>query len=246
VCLGKREVSEVVGPLALALPILPHLTPLGSLIQFKTAQSRKRHLWSHFCNSINMAPTGRHLNKKLQEMHMQSTGVSNVFQSSRSLLFERHGHAIVNAKDDGDWTALHHASIHDKLEVIQYLIETCGANIQAVNMNGSTPLHSASRFGQLETVKYLVEAAGADACAANKEGDRHTTAQCLLEQRHVTSRRTIPGGELQCEHPCCECGWSHIVARCLRQRKDGDGRLFGGRRPTGCLTTSRYAYAHTY
>jgi hypothetical protein len=34
VCLGKREVSEVVGPLALALPILPHLTPLGSLIQF--------------------------------------------------------------------------------------------------------------------------------------------------------------------------------------------------------------------
>jgi hypothetical protein len=35
VCLGKREVSEVVGPLALALPILPHLSPLGSLIQFK-------------------------------------------------------------------------------------------------------------------------------------------------------------------------------------------------------------------
>jgi hypothetical protein len=34
VCLGKREVSEVVGPMALALPILPHLTPLGSLIQF--------------------------------------------------------------------------------------------------------------------------------------------------------------------------------------------------------------------
>jgi hypothetical protein len=34
VCLGKKEVSEAVGPLALALPILPHVTPLGSLIQF--------------------------------------------------------------------------------------------------------------------------------------------------------------------------------------------------------------------
>jgi ankyrin repeat protein len=136
-------------------------------------------------------------------------------------LFERHGHVIVNAKDDGGWTALHHASIYDKLEVIKYLIETCGANIHAVNMNGSTPLHSASRFGQLETAKYLVEAAGADACAANKEGDTPLHNACwnngalpvvqyLVENCNVSILAANAAGRTSL-HVACDRGWMETV-----------------------------------
>jgi Ankyrin repeats (3 copies) len=44
------------------------------------------------------------------------------------------------------WTALHRITdnVVGRLEIVQYLVETCGANVHEANVDGDTPLHLAS------------------------------------------------------------------------------------------------------
>jgi ankyrin repeat protein len=66
------------------------------------------------------------------------------------------------------------------LEIIKYLVETAGSNVDAANADGNTPLHYASRFGKLEIVKYLVGHCGADIHAADNTGATplHEASRC--------------------------------------------------------------------
>jgi ankyrin repeat protein len=95
-------------------------------------------------------------------------------------LYISHGGDIVNAQSY--WTALHCASWNGNLKVIKYLVETCGADIHAVDTGGNTPLHDATAHAidMLEVVKYFVEIAGADINAVNTEGDTplHCACKC--------------------------------------------------------------------
>jgi ankyrin repeat protein len=84
-------------------------------------------------------------------------------------LYHHHGAAIVNAPRQHGWTALHYVSMSDaRLEILKYLVETCGANICAVDFGGATPLHHACWYGTLEVVQYLVEMAGANVHAVDE------------------------------------------------------------------------------
>ena len=61
---------------------------------------------------------------------------------------------------------MHRAAINGTLDEVKYLVEEKGADVKAVNLDGSTPLHRASQNGHLDVVKYLVEK-GADVKAAD-------------------------------------------------------------------------------
>jgi hypothetical protein len=58
-------------------------------------------------------------------------------------------------------TPLYLSSSNGRLEVVQYLIEKCGAPVSELQ-HGCTPLHLASLHGNLDVVQYLVEKCGAN------------------------------------------------------------------------------------
>jgi ankyrin repeat protein len=59
------------------------------------------------------------------------------------------------------------------LPAVEYLVEECGADVNARDHEGGTPLHNAAARGDVEMIRYLVSK-GADVTAVNREGQ--TTA----------------------------------------------------------------------
>ncbi|XP_069849593.1 ankyrin repeat domain-containing protein 16 isoform X1 [Dipodomys merriami] len=66
-------------------------------------------------------------------------------------------------------TLLHCASRHGRLDILAYLAETCGMDIEAVNRDYKRPLHEAASMGQRNCVGYLLDRGAAVDCL--KKGD---------------------------------------------------------------------------
>lgn len=65
-------------------------------------------------------------------------------------------------------TPLHKACYFGHSNIVEYLLE-CGANVDAIDVEGDTPLHDACKLDHVECVKLLVEA-GASTSIKNKMG----------------------------------------------------------------------------
>ena len=63
----------------------------------------------------------------------------------------------VKAQIGNKLQAIHLASYFGRLNVVQYLVETCHVDVKVKNKDGWTPLHLASQRGHLPMVQYLVE-----------------------------------------------------------------------------------------
>ncbi len=55
------------------------------------------------------------------------------------------------------------------MPAVKYLVEECGADVNAIDQDGSTPLHNAAARGDVEMIEYLVSK-GADVTIINVEG----------------------------------------------------------------------------
>jgi Ankyrin repeats (3 copies) len=78
-------------------------------------------------------------------------------------MYEKYGALIVQAPSHKSGKfALHYASMSGKLAMVVYLVETCGAHVNALDNNGVTALHEASAYGKLDIVQYLKQRGGAD------------------------------------------------------------------------------------
>ena len=67
--------------------------------------------------------------------------------------------ANFESTDKHDWTALHYACLHGRLQMVRILIEHARVDIDRVNSSNNTALHIAAKNGHLEICKYLVEEA---------------------------------------------------------------------------------------
>ena len=59
-------------------------------------------------------------------------------------------------------TPLHVAAYFGHKDIVQYLVEKEGCEVDSRNRYQKTPLHRAARQGELEVVKYLIEEKGSD------------------------------------------------------------------------------------
>ncbi len=96
--------------------------------------------------------------------------------------------ADVNAQDAGGRTALLHAVIAERKEMVMFLIRN-GANVDPRD-DSWTPLHHAACQGNLEIVRFLVES-GADINARTKTGETPLSLAESGAKQHVKSWRAI-------------------------------------------------------
>jgi ankyrin repeat protein len=96
------------------------------------------------------------------------------------------GQVDVNASDKQGSTALHRACALGNFSLVQSLVETYHANVEATNNDGETPLHHSTwRQGNLATVKYLVETGGSNVEATDQNG--HTVLHHAYSHRMFTT-----------------------------------------------------------
>ena len=68
---------------------------------------------------------------------------------------------LINTRNKTGATALMLAAQDGHLEIVRCLVCTCGASVDAADLNGTTPLIQAARQGHLEVVRFLVSDGGA-------------------------------------------------------------------------------------
>ena len=68
---------------------------------------------------------------------------------------EQHPELDVNGKDEYGFTALHWAAEAGDLDLVKWLVLSCGANIHSVNGDGAIPLHSSLGVGHMNIASWL-------------------------------------------------------------------------------------------
>ena len=104
------------------------------------------------------------------------------------LLHQRY-HARANMVDENGSTALHLASQRNKMDVVRYLVQCMGADMEMVRkQDGFTCLIVATYCGHFDTVRMLLDL-GANIEAISFDGS--TTAQISLDRYHFSLLRLL-------------------------------------------------------
>ncbi|XP_069495369.1 ankyrin repeat domain-containing protein 49 [Ambystoma mexicanum] len=118
-------------------------------------------------------------------------------EKNRLATVQRHlsqSSALVNVKDEDEYTPLHRAAYNGHLEIARELIAR-GADVRAVTVDGWTPLHSACKWNNTKVASFLLQH-GADINSQTKglltplhlaAGNRESkdTLELLLMNRYI-------------------------------------------------------------
>ncbi|XP_071572809.1 uncharacterized protein [Temnothorax nylanderi] len=75
----------------------------------------------------------------------------------KMLLLQDYEKIDINAKGNGDWTILHYALVQkNNLEMVKYLVDNKGSNVNAIDAFGSKPIHIAAKEGCKDTVEFFL------------------------------------------------------------------------------------------
>jgi ankyrin repeat protein len=86
------------------------------------------------------------------------------------------GNSLIVDGDQNGYTLLHAAAAYCRLDLMNYLMTECNADVNVVDKDGDTPLHHCEK---VEAARALVETYGADASKVNAEAK--TAADVKLE-----------------------------------------------------------------
>jgi len=70
------------------------------------------------------------------------------------------------------------------VEIVRYLIEVCGLDLESTDVDGETPVHGAATEGYLDVIKYL-HSAGASIEVADDDGDTPMHSACCCGHLQV-------------------------------------------------------------
>lgn len=88
----------------------------------------------------------------------------------------------VETKEQDSFRAIHYASYHGHLHIVQYLIEQCQVDVNAKINNGLTALHLASQFGHKEIVKYFINDCHVDVTTTTTTNDNDTMWKHFIDR----------------------------------------------------------------
>ena len=63
---------------------------------------------------------------------------------------------VIDARDESQWTLLHHASRNGYKNIVKFLI-SIGADINSRTLGDKTPLHLAVQYRKIKLVKYFLQ-----------------------------------------------------------------------------------------
>ena len=76
-----------------------------------------------------------------------------------------------NHHDEHGNTLLHYACLSDNLEIVRFLINDEGCDVNICNNQGDTSLHNACCTGNIDLVQILLQVKNCDVCAQNANGE---------------------------------------------------------------------------
>ncbi len=96
----------------------------------------------------------------------------------------------VDSTDEFGQTALHHASFHGCLRIVDFLIHNKGASVHVKDKWGETPLHYASLAGRKVVVAFLIQK-GADVNVEDNNGKTPLIWASIFDKRDVAKSLII-------------------------------------------------------
>ncbi|XP_072327017.1 ankyrin repeat domain-containing protein 16 [Scyliorhinus torazame] len=108
-------------------------------------------------------------------------------------------------------TVLHYAARHGRLEILKYLVDELGTNIELVNSDYKRALHEAASMGHRECTRYLI-AKGARVDCLKKADWTPLMMACTRKNLEVVKDLIESGASLRLKN---KDGWSsfHIACR---------------------------------
>ena len=99
---------------------------------------------------------------------LAAAGAGNRFAAK----FLRNAGADTSCRFSDGRTALHSAAGYERLDLVEFLVEECGLDVNAQDNAGMTPAHYAAAGNQDTAVlRYLADECGADLTIRNKAGE---------------------------------------------------------------------------
>ena len=90
---------------------------------------------------------------------------------------------VAHAIDEYRKSGIHYACQKGRTAIVQHLVEKCGCNLKALDLDGLTPLHIACKYGQnVDLVKYLLSRSECDTLALTEDGSSVLHFACTTEE----------------------------------------------------------------